>query len=494
MEMHRRNFIKITGAAAAAHSLNIVKAANRKKMNVLFIAVDDMNDWVGCLGGNSQAITPNMDKFAAQQGIVMNKAYCASTVCCPSRTAILTGKNASTTGVYGNGNNLKAAPKAKDVVTLPEYFGKHGYHTLSTGKIFHKHATEAGLDEGQWAYKEHVVARGKGSVINKIEPPPVEGVIAGGTDFAWGAVDAKLEETKDYVACEWGADQLDRDFDDKPFFMAIGVSKPHLPWYVPQEFFDMYPLDTFEAPEFRRDDLDDITDENGKVAFKPSSRFILADKGGMHKDAARAYIAAVSYADACLGVLLDKLAKSKYADNTIVMLWGDHGWHLAEKLHYGKTGLWEESDRVPFIVSVPGVTPAGTKCNGVVSLLDMYPTLLDLCGLPPNPENEGRSFAKLLGNPKMEWKYPTLTTMGFKNHSVFDGRYRYSWYGGKGEGIEELYDLEADPMGFDNLINISKYGPVIARLKKRLPKHNEPEAPKNTIDKARKKELMRNAQ
>ena len=488
--MDRRNFLRVTGATAvAAAAGSSFGAPKPKRPNVLFVAVDDLNDWVGCLGGHPQAITPNLDRFAKQRGVVMSKAYCPSTVCGPTRSALLTGKRAASTGVYGNNQNLKNAPKAKDVVTLPEYFGQHGYHTLSAGKIFHKHPTTEGLDEGQWAYHEHAHPGGKGGVTDVVDLAKVSGIKTGGSPFAWGVVTAKTEETKDYVACKWGADQLERDFDGKPFFMALGVSKPHLAWYVPKEFFDLYPLETFIPPVFRRDDFDDIVNKDGKPIFTPGSRFLAADKAGMHKEAARAYIAAVSYADHCLGVIFDALEKSSVRDDTIVMLWGDHGWHLGEKTRYGKTWLWEESCRVPFIVSAPGVAPSGVKCDGVVNLLDMYPTLIDLCGLPPNPENEGVSFAKLLAKPDMEWKTPTLTTYQYMNHSVSDGRWRYTWYGGKADGAEELYDHDADPMEYKNLASNPEYAPVIARLKKALPKHNEPDSPKNELSGDDKKKM-----
>ena len=487
----RRVFLLLIAVSwIASFSCSAVAAESRP--NVLFIAIDDLNDWVGCLGGNPQAITPNLDKFAKTKGTVMNKAYCPAAVCCPSRSAILTGLRPSTTGVYGNSQNLKNAPKAKHVVTLPEYFSSHGYVSLSSGKIFHKHPTADGLDEGQWAFDEFHHAGGKGGLIKRIAPPPIEGVKLGGTDFAWGAVRAPLEETKDYRTCAWGAEQLGRNFD-KPFFMAIGLSKPHLPWYVPQEFFDMYPLDQVREIEFRRDDLDDIVNSAGKPALKPTSRFIVTDRAGMHREAARAYLAATSYADACVGVLLDALETSKYGDNTIVMIWGDHGWHLSEKLHYGKTTLWEESARVPFLVSVPGLTTGGTKCDGVVNLLDMYPTLIELCGLPANEQNEGRSFAPLLRNPQADWDHPTLTTQQFKNHSLTDGRYRYIRRGGRDQLVEELYDHTVDPMEWNNLAHNPDYQQIKDRFRKHLPEHNEPNSPANKLDRAAKKRMGRGA-
>ncbi|MDH4445367.1 MAG: sulfatase [Akkermansiaceae bacterium] len=463
-----------------------------KGFNVLFIAVDDLNDWVGCFGGNPQAITPNMDRLAKQQAMVMNKAYAPSTVCCPSRSALLTGMRTASIGVYGNRQNIKSAPKAKDVVTLPQYFSQHGYHTLSTGKIFHKHPAADGMDEGQWAFNEYATPPGGGNGGMLWEKSPsTSGVSEKGEEFRWGAVKAPVQKTKDYISCKWAADQLQRDFGGKPFFLALGLSKPHLPWEVPQEFFDLYPLDKLKPVEIVRDDLDDIVGKNGKQLFRPDPRFLAADSTNLHLEAQRAYLANISYVDHCLGVLFDALAKSKYAENTIIMLWGDHGWHLSEKMKYGKTDLWEETCRVPLIVRVPGVTKSDFKCEGVVNLLDMYPTLVELCGLPANAENEGRSFAPLLKNPSMEWNVPTLTTYQYKNHSFTDGRYRYTYYGGKAGGAEELYDHSVDPLEHKNLAANPESQEIIARFKKYLPTHDEPDAPSNKLSGADKRKMRK---
>jgi arylsulfatase A-like enzyme len=443
----------------------------QKKPNVIFIAIDDLNDWVGCFGGHPQVKTPNIDKFA-KSGLVMFKAYAPSTVCCPSRTAILTGKHATNTGVYGNAQDLEDAPKAKDLTTLPKYFENNGYHTLSTGKIFHVH----GGDLSKY-FTERVETKGKGGVLWS-EKPTVPGIKSGGTDFAWGATTATAEETKDFNAAKWATEQLNRDFDGKPFFLALGISKPHLAWFVPQKFYDMYPLDKLIPVSLQRDDLEDIKDAKGKQIFNADDRWLIADKANKHKEAQQAYLACVSYVDYCLGQLFDALEKSKYADNTIVMLWGDHGWHLGEKMKYGKTDLWEESCRVPFIVKAPGVTPKkGGVSNGVVNLIDMYPTLTELCGLPPNKENDGRSFAKLLAKPNMKWDEATLSTYQFKNHSLTDGRYRYTWYGGRANGAEELYDHSVDPLEHTNLATNPKFKGEMDRLKKYLPTHHEPTSP-----------------
>ncbi len=464
-------FILLATIASAAEP-PLAEKLKGKGYNVLFVGIDDLNDWVGCFGGNPQAITPNFDRFAKQQAMVMSKAYCASTVCCPSRTALLTGKRPSSTGVYGNDQNLKNAAKAKELVTLPEYFAKNGYHTVSAGKIFHGSA--------EWAFQE-VAHPGGGNQGMRWEESPSSalGLKSVKNELAWGACKAPVEQTKDYLACQWAAEQLQRDFDGKPFFLALGISKPHLQWIVPQQFFDMYPLDQIKPVELQRDDLDDILSKDGKPIFKVGQGFQQTDKADMHRQAQRAYLANISYMDHCLGVVFDALTESKYADNTIVMIWGDHGWHLGEKMKYGKTELWEESARVPLIVRVPGVTPPDFKCDGVVNLLDMYPTLVELCGLPPNPENEGRSFAPLLKNPEMGWNHPTLTTYQFKNHSLTDGRYRFTTYGGKAGGGEEFYDHSTDPMEHKNLAAISESKGIMAKFKTLLPTHDEPDSPRN---------------
>lgn len=286
---------KPSASLPASANLSAIGKTQNKGFNVLFIAVDDLNDWVGCLGGNPQAITPNLDRLAAQRAMVMNKAYAPSTVCCPSRSALLTGRRPSATGVYGNTQNLKNAAKAKNVVTLPEYFGQHGYHTLSTGKIFHKHPTAAGVDEGQWAYQEHVQVGGGNKGMLWEESP---GSVLGETqqpEMTWGACKAPVQETKDYLACKWAADQLQRDFAGKPFFLALGISKPHLPWIVPPQFFDLYPLEKIKPVELFRDDLDDIVGKNGKRIFKSGIGFFPEiDKANLHKQAQRAYLANIS--------------------------------------------------------------------------------------------------------------------------------------------------------------------------------------------------------
>jgi arylsulfatase A-like enzyme len=463
----------------------VVGATDRP--NVLFVAIDDLNDWVGCVGGHPQVQTPNLDKFNARGGMVMYDAHCPSTVCGPSRSSLLTGKYPHKTGVYGNANNLRNAPKAKNLLTLPQYFSAHGYHTLSKGKIFHKHPlpTDKGRDkgdQGQWAFDEWHPAKGGIGPIGKERPlnrlPAEPGDRSNHAKaFDWAPTIGNDEtKMKDYITAEWAAEQLKTREFDKPFFMAIGFSKPHLPWYVPQKYFDRYPLDRIELPKTIPDDLEDILNKSGQPA-QPHTTWRRVEKAGRHKEAVQAYLATITFLDDCVGVLLDGLAGSKYADNTIVVFWGDHGWHLGEKQKYGKTQLWQESCRVPLMVKVPGVTPGNKRCDGVVNLIDMYPTLVDLCGLPVNPENDGRSFAELLANPDMEWNTPTLSDYGFGGHRVYDGRYSYIVF--SRQGTEELYDHKKDSMEWNNLVDSPEHAAIKKRLKALIPTTREKESRRN---------------
>ena len=469
-------------------------AQDSKKPNVLFIAIDDLNDWVGVFGGHPQAKTPNMDKLAKRDGgIIFDMAYCPASVCGPSRSSLLSSIRPSNSGVYGNSNNMKLSPVLKDTETISQYFSRHGYHSLSAGKIFHKHPNWRGMDEGQWAFDEWAHPIGRHGIkesfpLNKLPMSDGSPAKAKGKEFDWGPTVNPFEKTSDYASAKWAADQIStRDFDGKPFFLALGISKPHLAWHVPQEFFDMHPVADVIVPEIHLDDLDDIVDAKGKKKFRPSEDFLRIQKYDKFKEVTQAYLAACSYADACIGVTLDALYKSQYKDNTIVVIWGDHGWFLGEKLKYRKTQLWEESNRVPLIIHLPNNKSASTHTKAIVNLIDLYPTLAEYCGLPPKVGLDGRSFSAVLRKPNTQWENPTLTTMGFKNHSLRGPRYRYSRYA---DGSEELYDHESDPMEWKNLATDPKMEAVMARFRPLLPKYDEPEIPKHAIDKKRMRRVL----
>jgi arylsulfatase A-like enzyme len=445
-------------------------ATQGKRYNILMIAVDDLNDWVGAFGGHPQAKTPNIDRLAAKS-MVFRNASCAGPVCGPSRSALLSGFRPSRTGAYGNDTNMLDSEIVRTHATLPEYFSKHGYKTLSCGKIFHKHETANGFDAGQWAYdvwhdelnrggqkEETVYSRNKGIIAGKtIENPKHK--VGGGSEFSWGVTKKGKEFTQDYRTAKWFEKQL-QDQHDKPFFMLAGISKPHLSWFVPQKYYDMHPLDSIQVPEFRMDDFDDIQSKRKGREFEAQPDFLWVQEYGLHQRAVQAYLAACSYADECIGVMLDALENSPHADNTIVVFWGDHGWHLGEKLRFRKATLWREATQLPFIVHVPGMKDR-KDCFRNVNLLDIYPTLNELCGLPEK-ELDGKSFKPLLDNPELPWT-PAVTTAGKGNHSVMAQKWHYIV---RADGPEELYDLENDPMEWKNLAN--EESPEFDRVKTEL--------------------------
>ncbi len=453
--------------------LGTLGVAEERPPNVLFIAVDDLNDWVAAFDGHPKAKTPHLEDFADSGAVVFQNAHCPGPVCGPSRSALLSGFWPSTSGIYGNSHNMLDSELVQAHATLPEYFAKHGYHSLSKGKIYHAHHSKNGTDKGQWAFEEwHQNESGSGvdrtkvtsrdkNLIDGKPGPPSQYSTGSGSEFAWGPTRGQKEETSDYKTAQWAAEQLQAEHG-KPFFLAVGLSKPHLPFYSPQEFFDLYDPDEFGANEIREDDLDDILKPDGTPKFRPTPDYLWLKENGLIDEVARAYMAACSYADACLGVIFDALAQSPHYDNTIVVVWGDHGWHLGEKLRYRKGSGWSESTRVPLMVRLPGMSERQDSPRPV-NLQDLYPTLIELCGLPEKPKIDGRSFAPLLDDPQQSWDFPALTIMGEGNASVVDERWRYIRYV---DGVEEVYDLSTDPMEWSNLA--SRDSEEITAVKSRL--------------------------
>lgn len=418
-------------------------AAPAQAYNILFIAVDDLNDWTGFLGGHPQTLTPHMDRLASRS-MVFERAYCAASVCNPSRAAIMSGFRPSTSGVYHNGDKMFEYPLIRDGKMLLQYLSEHGYRTYSRGKIYHTPAT------GKHTWDVWSEVSGNYGRVNRQEGYLANGIPNGemADNMDWAPTDAKLEDTPDWGNADWAAQQLQLDHD-KPFFLACGIFRPHLKWHVPQEFFDKFDPEELTLPVIREDDLEDT------AGGGPATREYRAiKKYGKQAEAIQAYLASINYADTCIGHLLDALDNSRYRDNTIVVLWGDHGWHLGEKLRYKKFTLWEEACRMPLIIRVPGMTTPGARCERTVNLLDLYPTLLDLAGLPANEQNEGHSLVPLLKDPLSTWGYPSLTQMGEGRNSLRTERFRYLRYE---DGGEELYDHQADPMEWRNLSNDPAY-------------------------------------
>ncbi len=425
--------------------------------NVVMITVDDLNDWVGPLGGYPGIKTPNLDRLA-RLGVTFRKAYCSAPACNPSRASLLTGVRPSSSGVYHNKQPWR--PVMPDVVTLPEYFANNGYSVAGIGKIFH-------IPYNDLTVWPRFVPLPK-------DREPVRKPVAGKANdsFDWAPMPDGEDVFSDHKVVESSISFLNEQHD-KPFFLAVGVYKPHLPWYVPKKYFDLYPLDKVVVPATREDDLDDVPPQGLLMARTRGDHEFITERN-LWANAVQAYCASVSFVDAQIGRLLDALEQSRYRRNTIVMLVSDHGWHLGEKMHWRKFTLWEESTRVPFFAVVPGMTTGGSVSDRTVSLLDIYPTLLELCGLPANPALEGASIVSLLNNPKAEWERPAVTTNGLGNHAVRSERWRYIQYH---DGTEELYDHETDPHEWYNIAADPDHRDVKTALRKWLPTVNAPNAP-----------------
>ena len=461
-------FVSLVGCAFCPAQASAQDA--RKKPNVLFIAVDDLNDWIGALGGHPQARTPNLDRLA-KKGLLFDRAYCAAPACNPSRAAILSGQRPSSSGVYHNDQPWR--PALPDVVTLPAYLRQLGYLVWSGGKIFH-----GGFDDAKaWAE----VFKGKYGIPGK--DMPARGI---GGNMQWGPLDGGDEIMADTQMTDWAIGKL-KQKHDKPFFLAVGYTKPHLAWHAPKKYFDMHPLDKIQLPKVLENDLEDVPPLGVKMA-KPDGDHKKITEAGLWKEAVQAYLACCTYMDAQLGRLLDALEQSGQLENTIVILWSDHGWSHGQKQHWRKFSLWDRDCRVVFMIAAPGVTQPGTRSPRTVNLIDIYPTVLDLCGLPAKTGLEGNNLMPLLKSPQTAWDHPSVTTHGRNNHSLRTEKWRYIRYR---DGGEELYDHDADPLEWKNLAKDPQYQKVKEQLSGRLPKTNAPDADSaKAKGKGKKKEMV----
>lgn len=448
----------------------------RERPNVLFIAVDDWNDWVGCLG-HGQAITPELDALA-ERGVLFTNAHCTVSVCNPSRVAVLTGLRPETTGVFENNHRMRR--KVPQLVTLPQYFRQHGYRTEGGGKIFHDvppHCDDPVSWDRYFWWSEHGPKGGKvagGGFRSPYSIPPdpePEGrptrAITRVTkrNFDWGTVDQPESDWPDYQVAAWASEFLSNE-QDRPFFLAVGIFRPHVPWFNPQKYADLYPEDSIELPPVRNDDTEDLGDWAQKRARDRNSRHNELVEAGEWKGAVQAYLASISHADANVGRVIDALDSGPNKDNTIIIFWSDHGYHLGEKGHWHKRTLWERATRVPLIVVAPGITTPGARCARPVNLIDLYPTLVDLCGLPPRAELAGRSLLPLLKDPTLVWEHPSITTYLPGNHAVRTERWRYIQYA---TGDEELYDHRTDPNEWENLAADPEFSEIRRELASFLP-------------------------
>ena len=469
--LDRRRFLGLSATALATHGCASPPSPDSTSgpANVLFVAVDDLNTWLGCMGGHPQARTPNMDRLAAR-GVLFQNAHCQAPICGPSRASLMSGYLPSTTGIYGQIRDRElreASPETAATPFLPEWFSQNGYKTMGVGKLFHNHAPDGAFDES-------------GGRESGFGPKPPERLKwnAEKTSTDWGPFPATDEEMPDFRTAEWAVERLQQEHD-RPFFLAAGFLRPHVPWHVPQKWFDLFPADEIEMPAYQPGDQDDvpaISRELHALPMMPTTDWAI--ESGEWKYIVQAYLACIAFVDAQVGKVLDALDASPYADHTYVVLWGDHGYHIGEKNRFAKHSVWEEATRTPLMVAGPGISPGTT--NAPTGLIDLYPTLLDLCGLPPNQANEGHSLRPVLEDPSSaEWPHVALTTYGRNNHGVRDEQYRYIHYE---DGSEELYDHFADQNEWDNVADDVAYDETKLRLAAHLPEVNAPWSPKSIYD------------
>ncbi|WP_159084087.1 sulfatase [Saccharobesus litoralis] len=443
---------------------SIAAAKTPERPNVLMISVDDLNHWVGHLGRNKQAITPNIDRLAAK-GMSFHRAYSPSAICNATRAAMMTGLRPSTSGIYENGRDWRSVVGSGQ--SLPAFYKQNGYSVLGGGKIFHNDRV---IRDEEWDFyllaktlKQKYQLEGQDKIdaeLAKADGPSKKYKngklsivqMATGDDAIW-----------DYHVARWAADEVSKQHD-KPFFIAAGIFRPHLPWHVPKKYFDMYPLDNIKIPPHIKNDLDDLP-------YEPSNKsehdMILEE--GSWKSAIQGYLASVTYADVQVGRILDALEQGPNADNTIVVLWGDHGWHLGEKHRWRKFALWEEATRTPYVWYAPGVTKPNSKTDTPVDLQSLWPTLAELTHTKAPDFVEGDSLVKLLSQPNASWTQPAITTQGFNNHAIRYQHYRYISYR---QGGEEFYDHSNDPYEWYNKAGSDKYKAKQVELKAMIPSLN----------------------
>jgi arylsulfatase A-like enzyme len=467
--MDRRDFLKLTASATAGFALPgcaLSSDVSKNRPNVLFMAIDDLNDWTGCLGGHPDVKTPNLDRLV-QRGVLFTNAHCSAPACNPSRASLMTGILPSTSGVYHNPNPWRKSPVLKDAVTLPQHFMAHGYRVVGAGKIYH-----GGFpDPPSW--HDYFPSQQKNKPNDPMPPNrPLNG-IPKTAHFDWGPVDVPDDEMGDSKVADWVIQQLNKSYD-RPFFIGCGFFRPHLPWYVPPKYFDMYPEEEVALPNVNENDLDDVPPIGKKMA-RPQRDHRKVTEHKQWRKAVQGYLASISFVDTCVGRVINALDRSPHAGDTMIVLWSDHGWHLGEKLHWRKFALWEEATHNVLMYCVPGVTKPGQRCGRPVSMIDIYPTLIELCNLAPKKELEGRSLLPLLKDAGARWDRPALTTHGRQNHSLRTERWRYIRYS---DGTEELYDHDTDELEWNNLANKPKYADVKKELAQWLPTTNVPEIPR----------------
>ncbi len=473
--------------AACSGNKEPVKMAEQP--NIVFFVLDDLNDWINPLGYR-QAITPNLDRLA-ESGVMFTNAHAPGVYCAPSRTAIFTGLQATTTGCYKNEIFFYDYP---DLVPLQMAFQEGGYNTWGAGKLFHHRGGYVDLRGWNefFARSEEIKEMGyemgsRGSDMPLPDPHPYSSYyrktgkeLTGGSFMEWGPINDSLEDRMIAVQrTKWICDLFEKSHE-KPFFIGLGLYCPHFPNYAPQKYFDMYELSQVQVPYLKKDDLDDLPEgiRNRMIRRRQLHQETLEDIDAV-KEAVWAYLAAVTYADAMLGRVLDALENSEYAENTIVIMWSDQGYHHGEKGQWGKHTLWKQTSRVPLIFA-GGNIPENEKISNTVGLIDLYPTLIEMCNLPTPHEMEGVSLYPVLKDPHMAVDRKLFIPSHERgSYAVVNEKWRYIYYR---DGTEELYNLQEDPDEWYNLAGEEAYRSVIDGMKQAVPGEFHPGAtPRNSL-------------
>jgi arylsulfatase A-like enzyme len=434
------------------------------KPNVLYIIMDDMCDWTHYLGGNNQVKTPNLDRLAAR-GVSFSNAYTAVPLCNPSRTAMFTGMQPFVTGIYNNKQPISNSPVANNSLMMPQHFRNNGYVTICAGKIFHTKPSSEVMNS-MWDDMVSIDGGYGPFVRNSGLPNELQ---EKWQDFqAWTGPDTDFPDVRNsQKVIEFLGEKR-----DKPFFAAMGFYRPHSPWTAPERYFDLYDINKIKRPITIPDDLADIPafaiDQFIGVRQVERQRS-LSTTSNYWEQMVRAYLACVSFADDRVGLILDALDKSPYADNTLIVLVGDNGFHHGEKERWGKSALWREACHVPLVI----VAPKGDKriakgnCTSVVSSIDIYPTLIDACNLP-KIENQlaGNSLMPLLSNVNMKWNKPSVSTFLPGNFVIHANQWNFIKYV---DGSMELYNTANDENEFVNLARKPEYNAISDSLSLFLP-------------------------
>ena len=430
-----------------------------KRPNVLLIAVDDLNDWIGCMGGHPQAKTPNMDRLAAR-GVLFTNAHCQSPVCNPSRASMMTSLYPSTSGIYFLNPDLEQSPVSQKNTLLPLRFQQDGYYVTGAGKLFHGQQNKKYLPN-------------YGGSFGGFGPLPKKKLTSypGHPLWDWGVFPERDDQTPDHKIAAWGVAELQKKHD-KPLFLATGFYRPHVPQFAPQKWFNLYPMETLQLPKVASDDLKGIPQYGINLTrlkhVSPTFEWVQENK--QWKPLVQSYLACVSFVDHQVGKVLDALDASPNKDNTYIVLYTDHGFHLGEKERFAKRSLWRDGTRTPMIIVGPGIAK-GKKCSKPAQLLDIYPTLLELTGLKADPKLEGNSLVPLLKNPEANWQHYARTSIGPGNYAIVSERFRFIQYN---DGTEEFYDLNKDSHEWNNVVKNPEYAEAVKQHRLQIPQDRHP--------------------